>query len=223
MLGLVVADVVFVDWRVPSLAGTSCGRLIFCSCGPKSSNFKFSVALTVEVLQTSQQVPAPTYPYLRQPVKSVAAHHPIDRFFSIQASAMFVRLFPLAVILALNLISPAEGFSVRPLVKSVVVQTRVVRFAEEDDGVVELGDVGEPEGSSSSVGVTPEPAQFAAPFLSQGEISEEALNPDLSDPKQTRVLIYIILSLVPVLFLIPLILGSRDLIPPEALPPVEMN
>ena len=63
----------------------------------------------------------------------------------------------------------------------------------------------------------------AAPFLSQGDISEEALNPDLSDPKQTRVIIYIILSLIPVLFLIPLMLGSRDLIPLDALPPVELN
>ena len=63
----------------------------------------------------------------------------------------------------------------------------------------------------------------AAPFLSQGEISPEALNPDLSDPKQARVIIYIILSLIPVLFLIPLMLGSRDLIPLDALPPVEMS
>jgi hypothetical protein len=63
----------------------------------------------------------------------------------------------------------------------------------------------------------------AAPFLSQGEISEDALNPDLSDPKQTRVIIYIILSLIPVLFLIPLMLGSRDLIPLDALPPVELS
>jgi len=68
----------------------------------------------------------------------------------------------------------------------------------------------------------PVAAASAVPFLSQGEISEEALNPDLSDPKQARVIIYIILSLIPVLFLIPLILGSRDFIPMDALPPVEM-
>jgi len=64
--------------------------------------------------------------------------------------------------------------------------------------------------------------QAAAPFLSQGEILPESLNPDLSDPKQTRVIIYIILSLIPVLFLIPLMLGSRDLIPMDLLPPVEL-
>ena len=61
-----------------------------------------------------------------------------------------------------------------------------------------------------------------APFLSQGEIDPEALNPDLSDPKQARVIIYIILSLLPVLFLIPLMLGSRELIPLDAVPPVQM-
>ena len=65
----------------------------------------------------------------------------------------------------------------------------------------------------------------AAPFLSQGELSDDPnlLNPDFTDPKQTRVIIYIILTLVPVLFLIPLMIGSRDLIPLDALPPVEMN
>lgn len=60
-----------------------------------------------------------------------------------------------------------------------------------------------------------------APFLSQGEISEESM--DLSDPKQARVMFYIILSLIPVLFLIPLMLGSRDLVPLDMLPPVEIQ
>ena len=81
---------------------------------------------------------------------------------------------------------------------------------ERETGVVELvDDVDRTE-------------KFVAPFLSQGEISEGVLNPDLSDPKQARVIIYIILSLVPVLFLIPLILGNRDFIPMDALPPVIM-
>jgi hypothetical protein len=62
-----------------------------------------------------------------------------------------------------------------------------------------------------------------APFLSQGEISEEAMQMDWNDPKQARVMFYIILSLIPVLFLIPLMLGSRDLIPVDALPPVPLN
>jgi len=61
-----------------------------------------------------------------------------------------------------------------------------------------------------------------APFMSQGEISKEALNPDFSDPRQTRAVIYTVISLLPVLFLIPLMIGSRDFIPPDMLPPVEM-
>lgn len=67
----------------------------------------------------------------------------------------------------------------------------------------------------------PKKTGSAAPFLSQGEIAEEALQLT-NDPKQTRVIIYIIISLIPVLFLIPLMLGSRDLIPLDSLPPVEM-
>lgn len=82
-----------------------------------------------------------------------------------------------------------------------------------DDGVVELVD-------EDTEGAAPPATRSVAPFLSQGEILEESLNPDLSDPKQTRVIIYIILSLLPVLFLIPLMLGSRDLIPMDAFPPV---
>lgn len=83
-----------------------------------------------------------------------------------------------------------------------------------DDGVVELVDEEDTQEEKA--------VDTSAPFLSQGEIIDEALNPDLSDPKQARVIIYIILSLIPVLFLIPLMLGSRDLIPLDALPPVEM-
>lgn len=65
----------------------------------------------------------------------------------------------------------------------------------------------------------------AAPFLSQGEMSDDPnlLSPDFSDAKQTRVIIYIILTLVPILFLVPLMIGSRDLIPLDMLPPVEMQ
>jgi len=67
----------------------------------------------------------------------------------------------------------------------------------------------------------PKVAAAAAPFLSQGEILEESMSFS-NDPKQTRVIGYIVVSLLPVLFLIPLMLGSRDLIPLDALPPVEM-
>jgi hypothetical protein len=84
---------------------------------------------------------------------------------------------------------------------------------QQDDGVVELADGDE----------KPKETARMAPFLSQGELAEGVLNPDFSDPKQTRVIIYVIISLVPVLFLIPLMLGSRELIPLDALPPVELN
>lgn len=67
--------------------------------------------------------------------------------------------------------------------------------------------------------------RVAAPFLSQGELSDDPnlLSPDFTDGKQSRVIIYIILTLVPILFLVPLMIGSRDLIPLDALPPVEMT
>ena len=89
---------------------------------------------------------------------------------------------------------------------------------DNNQGVIDLTDDDED---------APPPAeqQAAAPFLSQGELSDDPnlLSPDLTDAKQTRVIIYIILTLLPVLFLIPLMLGSRDLIPLDALPPVEMS
>lgn len=82
----------------------------------------------------------------------------------------------------------------------------------EEQGVVEL-----PTGTEGA------PQQRVVPtFLSQGEIDPETLSPDMSDPKQARVIIYIVLSLIPVLFLIPFMLGSRDLIPLDALPPVDI-
>lgn len=62
-----------------------------------------------------------------------------------------------------------------------------------------------------------------APFISQGEIDPDAMNPNLSDAKEARVIIYMIISLLPVLFLIPLMIGSRDLIPADWLPPVDMG
>jgi hypothetical protein len=90
-------------------------------------------------------------------------------------------------------------------------------FQENTDGVVELADEEEEEAAAPTV------AKQVAPFLSQGEISEDAMAMDLSDPKQARVMFYIVLSLLPVLFLVPLMLGSREMIPAEMLPPVELN
>ena len=60
-------------------------------------------------------------------------------------------------------------------------------------------------------------------FTSQSnQLADGVLKPNLSDPKQTRVILYLIISLVPVIMLIPLMIGSRDFIPPDALPPVSM-
>lgn len=77
-----------------------------------------------------------------------------------------------------------------------------MELADDED----VKDTPPPANESAEVGL-------GAPFLSQGEILPESLNPDLSDPKQTRVILYILISLVPVLFLIPLMMNSRDLIP----------
>jgi hypothetical protein len=103
------------------------------------------------------------------------------------------------------------------------------RMSKEDE-VVELTDDEPTEGVEEKTVeenkvVAPflsqsEQNKVVAPFLSQGEISEEPV--DLSDPKQARVMFYIILSLLPVLFLIPLMLGSRDLLPQDILPPVDI-
>jgi len=89
-----------------------------------------------------------------------------------------------------------------------------------DDGVVELAaDDDKEQQEQESTTSASASASTGVTFLSQGEIDKETLILT-DDPKQTRVIIYIILSLIPVLFLIPLMLGSRDLIPLDALPPV---
>eukprot|EP00529_Nitzschia_sp_RCC80_P035749 CAMPEP_0113467618 /NCGR_PEP_ID=MMETSP0014_2-20120614/14907_1 /TAXON_ID=2857 /ORGANISM="Nitzschia sp." /LENGTH=176 /DNA_ID=CAMNT_0000359931 /DNA_START=611 /DNA_END=1141 /DNA_ORIENTATION=+ /assembly_acc=CAM_ASM_000159 len=90
----------------------------------------------------------------------------------------------------------------------------------EEDGVVELADTSSDDDDELTKKEEP---TAVAPFLSQGEISEEAMEMDWKDPKQARVMFYIILSLIPVLFLIPLMLGSREMIPADMLPPVEIN
>lgn len=91
-----------------------------------------------------------------------------------------------------------------------------------ENKVVELAD-DDTEEAPTEAKADETKAVATAPFLSQGEISEEAMEVDWSDPKQQRVMFYIILSLLPVLFLIPLMLGSRDLIPADVLPPVELS
>jgi hypothetical protein len=100
----------------------------------------------------------------------------------------------------------------------------------ERAGVIDLTDDDDDDDISSSSSVRARSddytrASSAAPFLSQGELSDDPnlLSPDFTDGKQSRVIIYIILTLVPILFLVPLMIGSRDLIPLDALPPVELN
>ncbi|GFH60619.1 hypothetical protein CTEN210_17095 [Chaetoceros tenuissimus] len=118
------------------------------------------------------------------------------------------------------LLSSVEGFTVPTPRVSIdsrkTVDASISLMMANDDGVVELVDDEEE--------TTPKENQASTPmFISQSnEIAEDVLNPDLTDPKQTRVIIYIVLSLLPVLFLIPLMLGSRDLIPLDDIPPVQM-
>ena len=64
-------------------------------------------------------------------------------------------------------------------------------------GVIDLTDEDEEEVVAVS---TPQQQSLAAPFLSQGELSDDPnlLNPDFNDAKQSRVIFYIILTLVPI-------------------------
>lgn len=131
---------------------------------------------------------------------------------------VFKFLASIALICAMWL-SSVEGFTVPTPRVSIdsrkTVDASLLLLMANDDGVVELVDEEE---------TTQKENQAATPmFISQSnEIAEDVLNPDLTDPKQTRVIIYIVLSLLPVLFLIPLMLGSRDLIPLDDIPPVQM-
>jgi hypothetical protein len=105
--------------------------------------------------------------------------------------------------------------------KAACTTFRLSATGTEEDGVVELVETSD-DNDGGNVQKS-EPTKAVAPFLSQGEISEEAMEMDWKDPKQARVMFYIILSLLPVLFLIPLMLGSREMIPADMLPPVELN
>jgi len=142
----------------------------------------------------------------------------------------------LLVSVLLAVVQPALGFSCPQSAITIrALRTTLTRVrASEDEGsasnlgVIDLTDDDEDDAvqvvpiSSQNIDVQQEQV---APFLSQGEISDDPnlLSPDGTDAKQNRVIIYIILSLVPVLFLVPLMIGSRDLIPMDALPPVPLN
>eukprot|EP00980_Cylindrotheca_fusiformis_P013947 scaffold3621_cov114-Cylindrotheca_fusiformis.AAC.12 len=137
-----------------------------------------------------------------------------------------MNLLILTIVLAVHVssMSGVAGFSTMPLSQikltglpqSLPYASPSAFSMSKDDEVVELTD----DEPAEETGEKPAEEKAVAPFLSQGEISDEAV--DLSDPKQARVMVYIILSLLPVLFLIPLMLGSRDLIPQDLLPPVEI-
>ena len=102
---------------------------------------------------------------------------------------------------------------------------KIILSSNDNDnlGVIDLTDDDDEEDTTAVATTTQQ--QQAAPFLSQGELSDDPnlLNPDFNDAKQSRVIFYIILTLVPILFLVPLMIGSRDLIPLDSLPPVEFN
>ena len=106
----------------------------------------------------------------------------------------------------------AQSLRSRPTIERRTRQPLFEKKGELEDGVVELADAEEIKTKTT----------LNVPFISQGEIDPETLNPDLSDPKQARVIIYIIISLLPVLFLIPLMLGSRELLPLDDFPPVPL-
>jgi hypothetical protein len=93
-------------------------------------------------------------------------------------------------------------------------------------GVVELPGVLDSGLPAEPLSTRQSQADATAPFLSQRtELDPDALNLNFDDAKQTRVIIYIVLSLLPVLFLIPFMLGSRDLLPlidSADLPPVRI-
>mmetsp|Transcript_21044 Transcript_21044/g.49401 ORF Transcript_21044/g.49401 Transcript_21044/m.49401 type:complete len:156 (+) Transcript_21044:38-505(+) len=141
----------------------------------------------------------------------------------------------LLVSVLLASVQPALGFSGPQSARARRTTLTRVRASENEAegsasnlGVIDLTDEDEDEAvqvvpiSSQNIVVQREQV---APFLSQGEISDDPnlLSPDGTDAKQNRVIIYIILSLIPVLFLVPLMIGSRDLIPMDALPPVPLN
>jgi len=98
-------------------------------------------------------------------------------------------------------------------VSRVVPAARLWHMAtkEQEDGIVEL----------TAEEDTPKQQKQVAPFLSQGEIDPDAMPSDLSDGKEVRVIIYTVISLLPVLFLIPFMLGSRDMLA-SMLPPVDL-
>lgn len=112
------------------------------------------------------------------------------------------------------LVLKASAFTVQHKslsVSRVVPAARPLRATEQEEGIVELAEDTEDKTLEAPV----------APFLSQGEIDPDAMPSDLSDGKEVRVILYTVISLLPVLFLIPFMLGSRDMLA-SMLPPVDI-
>ena len=100
--------------------------------------------------------------------------------------------------------APSRSNAIRHTTTHINKQAIHLNLAGENDnlGVIDLTDEDEEEVVAVS---TPSPQQQspAAPFLSQGELSDDPnlLNPDFNDAKQSRVIFYIILTLVPIVSL----------------------
>ena len=75
-------------------------------------------------------------------------------------------------------------------------------------GVIDLTDEDEDDIPLTNDSKQQQQQQVAAPFLSQGELSDDPnlLSPDFNDAKQSRVIFYIILTLVPIVRYINLII-----------------
>lgn len=102
-------------------------------------------------------------------------------------------------------------------------------FSEPDDEpsfkvLKDLGDSTDDESPNDSPKQQQQPGSvFAQRPFTETSISDRVTELKTSDdPKQTRVILYIIISLLPVLFLVPLMLGDREFLPVESLPPVSM-
>lgn len=130
--------------------------------------------------------------------------------------------------------APARSAVKLPEPGRVVVSYHLAATSGEDDGkkpaemdgVVELPGVLDRAVPVEPLAMSQSQADAKAPFLSQRtELDPDALSLNFSDAKQTRVIVYIVLSLLPVLFLIPFMLGSRDLLPlieGSDMPPVQI-
>lgn len=135
-------------------------------------------------------------------------------------------LLALAIVLGLtDAFTPLQS----PRRRMVTTTTRTAAEPKNEEpstaatvGVVELGDDNDNDENGSETGDVSKAVRSGPLFISQGEVDPDSLNPDFSDAKQTRVVIYTILSLLPVLFLIPFMLG-RDFVPVDSLPPVDLT